>query len=109
MTALESNIVKTIKAGLLKEAARLVHTIEIRKRHGTAYSIKGDPDLYGVINYSPEAGGLGRHFEIEVKRPGEEPTPLQCQRIQEWKNAGSLAGWATNFEEAKRILWPPHL
>ena len=35
--------------------------VVVRKRHGTAMGVAGDPDLYGSIH--------GRHFEIEVKRP----------------------------------------
>ncbi len=68
----------------------------VRKRHGTAFGMAGDPDLYGCIN--------GRHFEIEVKRPGERPTPLQEARITAWDAAGAMCGVAHSADEAMRIL-----
>ena len=54
--------------------------VVVRKRHGTAMGVAGDPDLYGTVG--------GRHFEIEVKRPNDpssQLTKLQTQRLQEWK------------------------
>jgi hypothetical protein len=73
--------------------------IVVRKRHGTAMGVAGDPDLYGSIR--------GRHFEIEVKRPydpGSIPTELQVQRMQEWRDAGALVGIARSVEDALAIL-----
>ena len=55
---LEKYIVNAIMRKL-KDRRGLV----IRKRHGTAMGVAGDPDLYGTVR--------GRHFEIEVKRPGD--------------------------------------
>jgi hypothetical protein len=74
----------------------------IRKRHGTAMGIAGDPDLYGTVR--------GRHFEIEVKRPGDpssQPTELQTRRLLEWKTAGAITGVARSVEEALSILGIP--
>jgi hypothetical protein len=73
--------------------------VAVRKRHGTAMGVAGDPDLYGSIH--------GRHFEIEVKRlddPGSIPTELQAQRMQEWRAAGALVGIARSVEDAFAIL-----
>ena len=53
----------------------------VRKRHGSVYTIAGDPDLYFLI------GGV--HIECELKRPGEQPTPLQRHRLAEWARAGA--------------------
>lgn len=55
--------------------------LQWRKRHGSPLGITGDPDLYGLFN--------GQHFEIELKRPGEQPTPLQSHRLIEWQKAGA--------------------
>lgn len=70
----------------------------VRKRHGTAMGVAGDPDLYGSIR--------GRHFEIEVKRPdrSSELTELQRQRLREWEEAGAITGVARSVEEALAIL-----
>ena len=77
-------------------ALREIPCCVVRKRHGTAWGIAGDPDLYGSIN--------GRHFEIEVKRRSEKPTPLQQARLAEWRRAGALAGVAYSVDEALSIL-----
>lgn len=71
----------------------------VRKRHGTAMGVAGDPDLYGTVR--------GRHFEIEVKRPNDpssQLTKLQAQRLQEWKLARAIVGVARSVEEALQIL-----
>jgi hypothetical protein len=86
----EKAIVKSIQARL-KTFAHCV----CRKRH-VAMGVGGDPDLYGVLD--------GRHFEIEVKRPGQSPTPLQEQRLAAWRAAGALAGVAHSVDEALEVL-----
>jgi hypothetical protein len=73
--------------------------IVVRKRHGTAMGVAGDPDLYGSVG--------GRHFEIEVKRPNDpssQLTKLQAQRLQEWKMAGAIVGVARSIDDALHIL-----
>ena len=55
-------------------------TLVYRKRHGSLMGIVGDRDIYGVWR--------GLHFKIELKRPGENPTPLQRARLSEWGTAG---------------------
>ena len=92
---LEKHIVARIVAALRKHP----HVV-VRKRHGTAFGVAGDPDLYGAIN--------GRHFEIEVKRPGEQLTELQTRRLLEWKLAGAMTGVAHSVEEALAILRSSH-
>lgn len=80
------------------QALRARPGIVVRKRHGTAMGVAGDPDLYGSIR--------GRHFEIEVKRPGgsSELTELQRQRLQEWEQTGAIVGVARSVEDAVTIL-----
>jgi rubrerythrin len=74
--------------------------VVIRKRHGTAMGVAGDPDLYGSVN--------GRHFELEVKRPNDrfsQLTKLQTQRLQEWKIQGkAITGVVRSVEDALVIL-----
>jgi hypothetical protein len=73
--------------------------VVVRKRHGTAMGVAGDPDLYGTVG--------GRHFEIEVKRPNDPSsrlTKLQTQRLLEWELAGAIVGVARSAEEALQIL-----
>jgi len=91
--ALEKSIVSRIV-----QALRIRPGIVVRKRHGTAMGVAGDPDIYGSLN--------GRHFEIEVKRPSgkSQLTELQSQRLREWEQAGAIAGVARSVDEALRIL-----
>lgn len=46
----------------------------------------------------------GRYIEIEVKRPGGKPKPHQAARIEQIRQAGGLAGYATSPEEALALL-----
>jgi hypothetical protein len=89
---------KSVVARIMK-ALKQRRGVAVRKRHGTAMGVAGDPDLYGSVG--------GRHFEIEVKRPddpGSIPTELQAQRMQEWRAAGALVGVARSVEDALVIL-----
>lgn len=86
-------VVRIVKA--LRGYAQVV----VRKRHGTAMGVTGDPDLYGTIG--------GRHFEIEVKRPNDPSsklTELQTRRLMEWQQAGAITGVARSVEDALAIL-----
>ena len=58
------------------------HGLLARKRHGSPFAVAGDPDLYFLFH--------GRHVEIELKRPGESPTPLQQARLAEWACHGAI-------------------
>lgn len=87
----ESSIVASIIRCL-----RDIPGITIRKRHGTAWGVAGDPDLYGSLR--------GRHFEIEVKTQQGNLTVLQQRRLKEWAEGGALAGIARSVADARRIL-----
>jgi len=64
------------------EALRAAPGLVVRKRHGTAWGVAGDPDLTGCY--------LGRHFELEVKTPAGVLTRLQEARLAEWSRAGAI-------------------
>lgn len=91
-TARETSITERIVAAIKKRYPGA----QVRKRHGTVMGVAGDPDLYGCIR--------GRHFEIEVKRPGEEPTKIQAKRIADWNAAGAITAWVTSAEDAITFL-----
>jgi hypothetical protein len=89
---------KAVVARIMRALKANPH-VAVRKRHGTAMGMAGDPDLYGTIR--------GRHFEIEVKRPNDpssQLTELQTQRLLEWKMAGAITGVARSVEEALIML-----
>ena len=91
----EKVVVSQIMAELRKRPG-----VVVRKRHGTAMGVAGDPDLYGSVN--------GKHFELEVKRPNDrfsQLTKLQTQRLREWKIDGkAIAGVVRSVDEALSIL-----
>ncbi|HEX4545756.1 MAG TPA: hypothetical protein VH110_05310 [Candidatus Acidoferrum sp.] len=70
--------------------------LEARKRHGTAFGVAGDPDIYLLYQ--------GVHAEIELKAPGQTPTPLQLRRLAEWKAAGALTLVASTLDEVKALI-----
>jgi hypothetical protein len=54
-----------------------------------------------------DIGGMlmgGRHFEIEIKRPGGKPDDRQAERIEAIKRTGGIAGYATSAAEALALL-----
>jgi hypothetical protein len=77
---LESQLLASV-ARRLKALVRDDDTFQWRKRHGSPMGITGDPDLYGLWH--------GIHWEMELKRPGASPTPLQCIRLAAWERAGA--------------------
>jgi hypothetical protein len=92
---LEKQIVDSILKYL-----RTVPGCAARKRHGTVFGVAGDPDVYGTIN--------GRHFELEVKQPGNPPTELQLRRIEEWRAAGAAVDVVHSVQEARKVLEGVH-
>jgi len=82
--------------GDILRALKALPGVIVRKRHGSAWGVAGDPDLYGSVN--------GRHFEIEVKRPGARPTALQQARLKQWAATGARVGVAHSVEEALDIV-----
>jgi hypothetical protein len=92
---MNSPLEKAIVVAVLRFLNRLPGCVA-RKRWGTGMGIAGDPDISGCI--------YGRHFEFEVKRPGEIPSPLQCKRMEEWRGAGAVVAVVTSVEETREVL-----
>lgn len=67
-----------------------------RKRWGVGYGVAGDPDITGCIR--------GRHFEFEVKRPGQGPTALQARRLEEWRRAGAVVAVVESLAQVRALL-----
>ena len=68
---------------------------EAIKKHGSMYSLLGDPDIFGCTH--------GRMFVIEMKAPGETPSKIQHYRLCKWEQAGATVGWTDTFEGAVAI------
>ena len=67
-----------------------------RKVHGSRFQQAGEPDIDAAIN--------GRAVKVEVKMPGEVPTPIQYAAMRRWERAGALAGWCTSTRELELLL-----
>jgi hypothetical protein len=67
-----------------------------RKRHGSAHSMSGDPDLYGVW--------AGIPFEIELKPASKRLTELQAARLEEWQRAGAQTFVVHSLPELESAL-----
>ena len=83
--------VKELK--LLKAGGRRVWWVKL---HGSAMMTRGLPDLYVLIE--------GRSLWIELKAPGNRPSPLQWHRIGEIQDAGGESYWCDTLENFKRLL-----
>lgn len=88
-TALRNKMVKAIRA--------LPCPTRVRVVHGGPHQSAGEPDLDAVI--------CGTPVKIEVKMPGNEPTPKQASVIRQWRNAGAIADWADSMERLEQILY----
>jgi hypothetical protein len=87
----ESTLVRQIMAAL-----RATPGVVVRKRHGSGWSVAGDPDLYGSFR--------GRHFELEVKCRDGVVIGVQQARLRDWARAGALVGIARSVGEALSVL-----
>lgn len=70
---------KAVVNRILK-ALRSIPECKAIKFHGSPYVQAGTPDICGAYR--------GRMFAIEVKANGNQPTPIQRQRLREWHQAG---------------------
>ena len=87
----ESAIVKAILAYLNALPECLA-----RKRWGGGMGVAGEPDIDACLR--------GRSVQLEVKRPGQKPTPLQLKRLEQWRQAGALVAVVSSVEDVKALL-----
>ena len=88
--ALEKNITKSI-------LARLNSLPHCRAKKYPGGMMGGaEVDIYGCIE--------GRAFFLEVKRPGQKPTPRQESILRAWAEAGAVTGVATSAAEAETLV-----
>jgi hypothetical protein len=60
----------------------------------------GQSDLYGWLPHPRR----GVHFECEVKRPGERPTPAQIDWLQQTNDSGAVGFWADDIRYLEKIF-----
>jgi hypothetical protein len=91
MTTSERSIVKAILTYLNSVPGCLA-----RKRWGGGMGVAGEPDIDACLQ--------GRSVQLEVKRLGEDATPLQAMRLEEWRRAGALTGVVHSVAEVRALL-----
>jgi Holliday junction resolvase len=69
---------------------------KVQKQHGSVYGRNGVPDLLACYQ--------GRFLALEVKRPGEDTTPLQKHELAGWEAAGALAARVESVEDVQILL-----
>ena len=69
------------------------------KRYGGRHN-PSEPDISGCIQ--------GIRFEIEVKAPGNKPTPGQRAALKRWRRAGAIVGVAYSVEDARELIEEVH-
>lgn len=89
---LEKNLQKKI-VKYLRELPRSSHA---RVVHGGPHGTGGEPDIDAVIE--------GVSLKIEVKVPGNSPTPRQLSVIRKWRESGAIAGWANCIDHVVQLL-----
>lgn len=90
-TTKESAIVVRIVAALKKRGCFVI------KLHGGPMQRSGLPDLLVLLD--------GRAVFLEVKRPGEQATPLQVHTLRLLRVVGAVAEVVTSVEEACRVVF----
>lgn len=65
-----------------------------RKIHGSYVNLgtAGQSDIWGILRG-------GRHFECEVKLPGEEPSDKQLEWLRQCAAFGALAFWTDSLDD----------
>ena len=80
--------------------------IVVRVKHGTAFAVVGDPDIYGCITIMKAKAYtmIGRMFVFEVKNEEGKLTNIQIHRLKEFQAAGAIIGAIDNPDDAVRII-----
>lgn len=88
--ALEVNRVKSMMRFLKSLAFCMVE-----KRHGSSAQ-SGHLDLFGCV--------VGLHYEIEAKRDGQGPTPLQKSFMDKWAAAGAIVSVCRDAADIQNLF-----
>ena len=70
------------------------------KWHMTVYGSGGMPDIYILVPLEPYA--IPMH--IEVKTPGNTPTPRQSKVLRDLRKSGAVAFWTDNLCEVVTVF-----
>ena len=84
---IQTSIIKYIKS---------IGGLPIKQNQIGIYAQAGVPDIIACIK--------GRFVAIEVKRPGQKPTPIQEAFLESITKKGGVAFWSDNLDRVKSLL-----
>ncbi len=96
----KSTIVRLRRLGIVlyrRNAGAFAMEDGVHKRRWIRAGAPGQSDLYGWVIKT------GRHVEIEVKRPPNEPTELQLAWLKESHRLGAIAFWGDDVNVIERV------
>ena len=70
------------------------------KWHGSVYGAGGMPDIYVLVPSAPYAIPV----HIEVKLPGNKPTPRQEKVMRDLRKAGAVAVWVDGLHGVQQLI-----
>lgn len=70
------------------------------KWHMTVYGFGGMPDVYILVPSEPYAIPV----HIEVKTPGNKPTPRQSKVLRDLRKSGAVAFWTDRVQDIERVI-----
>lgn len=101
---LERSVKKTIRACLEVLGCRVYVRNILHQKIGKHYVRAGETDQADLYGKLPD----GRHFELEVKRPGERPRPGQLRWLLAMNGDGvkdrAVAYWSDNPADAEKVM-----
>lgn len=72
------------------------------KQLGSVYGKTGMPDVRLLVPVGWQLYAVPVY--IEVKKRGEEPSPLQKKRLRDLNKAGAIAVWVDNLQDVKDLI-----
>jgi hypothetical protein len=89
---------KISEASLNKKVIKWINSLP----QGYAHKQKAGPANPGALDVSGSIEGI--RIELEGKIGDNKPTPLQRQKISEWRKLLVITGCYWNLEEAKKLV-----
>ena len=95
----QTNDTKRLEKSIADEILRYLNSLpccHAEKIHRGTYDLRGTPDILGALN--------GRALALEVKRPGNDATPLQQYVMGKWAQAGAITGVVRSVDDVRALL-----
>ena len=93
-----SPLESTVTTAILKALNAMPDTYAV-KLHGSMYGRAGTPDILCVRAQSYQ-WQCGQAYFLEVKRPGQKPTPAQLAEMARWTGVGAICCVVRTVQEA---------